>query len=272
MSAVVLTFPFLLGTDIAVAGLSASHRVVDAAPTVMTGLGKACHLTSILRLQGDLISNRPMDDPLGVSIGQAAALYGLAPSTLRWWESQRGLPEPPRVNGRRVYTETELRRIGLAYLCCVVAAMPLEQSSVVTSGSRNRRWQSTVRHHAELIEEKIKQLQSAHAYLLHLLQCPDDDIVSQCPDLDDELMSHTPRRRIATQGLVAAARSISHSEPAQRQRDENGSARDENAAPSGRCAICAGPLNQPARGRRRTYCSRACQQRQYRRNADRPSV
>jgi MerR family copper efflux transcriptional regulator len=149
-----------------------------------------------------------MSDLLGVSIGQAAALYGLAPSALRWWESQGALPDPPRVNGRRVYTETELRRIGLAYLCCVVGAMPLEQASVVTSGSRNRHWQSTVKRHTELIEEKIRQLQSAHAYLLHLLQCPDDDIVRECPDLDDELMRHTPRRRIATQGLVAAAQSV----------------------------------------------------------------
>lgn len=227
------------------------------------------NLTSILRLQGDLMSNRRMDTPQGVSIGQAAALFGLAPSTLRWWESQRVLPEPPRVNGRRVYTETELRRIGLAYLCCVVGAMPLEQTSVVTSGSRNRHWQSTVQRQAGLIQEKIEQLQSAHAYLLHLLQCPDDDIVRQCPDLDDELMSHTPRRRIATEGLVAAAQSISHGAQGQPQRDENDSLRDENALASGRCVVCMEPFAQQARGRRRTYCSRACQQRQYRRNAHR---
>ncbi|MGW6461299.1 MerR family transcriptional regulator [Streptomyces sp. NPDC055078] len=213
-----------------------------------------------------------MDDPRGVSIGRAAALYGLAPSTLRWWESQRVLPEPPRVNGRRVYTETELRRIGLAYLCCVVGVMPLEQSSVVTAGSRNQHWQSTVRRHAGLIEEKIRQLESAHGYLLHLLRCPDDDIVGQCPDLDDELMKHTPRGRFAPPGLVAAAQSIPLRAPARRERDETDLPRDEKSTAAGRCAVCAAPFSQPARGRRRTYCSRACQQRQYRRNADRRSA
>ncbi|MFD9721804.1 hypothetical protein [Streptomyces sp. NPDC059076] len=147
--------------------------------------------------------------------------------------------------------------------------MPLEQTSVVTSGSRNRHWQSTVQRQAGLIQEKIEQLQSAHAYLLHLLQCPDDDIVKQCPDLDDELMSHTPRRRIATEGLVAAAQSIAHGAQGQPQRDESDSLRDENALASGRCVVCMEPFVQQARGRRRTYCSRACQQRQYRRNAHR---
>ncbi|GAA0935768.1 MerR family transcriptional regulator [Nonomuraea longicatena] len=196
-----------------------------------------------------------MSDSDGVSIGQAAALYGLPPSTLRWWEAQGVLPEPPRVNGRRVYTETDLRRLGLAYLCCVTGAMPLEQAAVVTLGSRNPHWQSTVRHQAGLIEEKIRRLRSAHEYLLHLLRCPDDDIVGQCPDLDGELVRHTPRGRVAAADLVAAAQAVLRS-------DETGPPRDE-------CAVCGGSFTQPASGRRRRYCSRACRQRRYRENASR---
>ncbi|MER5770834.1 MerR family DNA-binding transcriptional regulator [Streptomyces sp. NPDC001985] len=205
-----------------------------------------------------------MNTPLGVSIGQAAALFGLAPSTLRWWESQRVLPEPPRVNGQRIYTETGLRRVGLAYLCCVVGAMPLEQAAVVTAGGREQHWQSTVRDQARLIEEKIGQLRSAHAYLLHLVECPDDDIVGLCPDLDLELVDHTPRGRVATHGLVAAARSIPRRAAGRRQRDETPPQREEIPVPPPRCAVCAGPVARAARGRRRTYCSRACQQRRYR--------
>ncbi|MFI0480259.1 MerR family transcriptional regulator [Actinomadura sp. 9N215] len=206
-----------------------------------------------------------MSDPLGVSIGKAAALYGLAPSTLRWWESQRVLPEPPRVNGRRVYTETELRRIGLAYLCCVTGAMSLEQTSVVTSGtSSNQRWRSTVKQHTEQIEEKIKELQRAHEYLLILLECPDDDIVAECTHLDDELKNHTPRGSVATQPLVTATQSLPHRPSPRARRDETSPPRDETATPTSRCAVCANPLTQPATGRRRRYCSRACQQRHHR--------
>ncbi|WP_093170833.1 MerR family DNA-binding transcriptional regulator [Sinosporangium album] len=210
-----------------------------------------------------------MSNPPGVSIGQAAALYRLAPSTLRWWESQRVLPEPPRTNGRRVYTETGLRHIGLAYLCCVTAAMPLEHASVVTSGNRNHDWQGTVRRHADAVEEKIKQMQSAHAYLLHLLQCPDDDIVTECPDLDDELMNHTPRGLVTAQSLVTAAQSIPPRGATHQKRDETDSQRDEKAPTPDRCTVCTKPFTQRARGRRRKYCSRACQQRHYRQGTNR---
>ncbi|GAA1079482.1 MerR family DNA-binding transcriptional regulator [Nocardiopsis composta] len=186
------------------------------------------------------MSNGETGDRPGVTIGRAAALYGLAPSTLRWWESQQVLPEPPRANGRRVYTEAELRRIGLAYLCCVVGAMPLEQASAVTSGRGNRDWRRAVERHVGLIEEEVRRLRGAHGYLLHLLHCPDDDIVEQCPDLDGELMSRTPRGLAAGQSLVAAAQSApprAHHRPAGVTERAGGvmrAPRTRTAAPSAR--------------------------------------
>lgn len=224
------------------------------------------------------MSNGPMDDPRGVPIGRAAALYGLSPSTLRWWESRGALPEPARADGHRVYTEDDLRRIGLAYLCHVTGAMTLDQTSDVTSGDRDRRWQETVRGHVGEIEERIRRLEGARGYLLHLLRCPDDDIVARCPDLDGELAAHTPRGRVAARDIVAAARSV----PAGREvrdirnglngrdeRDGTGPARDEKGGATGSCSVCAAPFTRSVRGRPREYCSRACRQRRYRRSADR---
>lgn len=218
------------------------------------------------------MSNGAVRAPLGVSIGQAAALYGLVPSTLRWWEAQGVLPEPPRVNGRRVYTEIELRRIGLAYLCCVVGGMPLDQAALVTAGGhRNREWQAAVRRHAELVEARIARLRSALGYLSHLSLCPDDDVVRECPHLDGELATHTPRGLVAADALVTAARSFPHAH-ARSRRDEIGPPRDKNLAPLGRCAVCAGEFAQPTRGRKRVYCSPACRQRRYRTTTRRPSA
>ncbi|WP_017596078.1 helix-turn-helix domain-containing protein [Nocardiopsis potens] len=208
-----------------------------------------------------------MSDQHGVSIGQAAALYGVAPSTLRWWESQRVLPEPPRAGGRRVYTEAELRRVGLAYLCRVTGAMPLEQASVVTSGSRNAHWQRTVKRHAEVLEEKIRELRSAREYLMHLLECPGDDIVEECPWLDGELRDRTPRGRLPEQGLVDAAQSAPRHGPLPGGRDGTGDPCDGTSAAPSRCIVCADAFSQPPTGRRRRYCSRACRQRHYRKNA-----
>lgn len=208
-----------------------------------------------------------MDTARGVSIGQAAALFGLAPSTLRWWEAQGVLPEPPRINGRRVYAESELRRIGLAHLCCITGAMPLEQAAMVTSASAERHWQGEVHRHVHVLDDKIRQLQAARDYLLHLSQCPDDDIVNNCPYLDHELVKHTPRRHSAAVGLVAAAQALTGASPRQHVRDEIMSVGDEIAADLARCAVCDEPVPRTARGRPRKYCSRACRQRRYRQAA-----
>ncbi|MGX1807178.1 helix-turn-helix domain-containing protein [Nocardia sp. NPDC055321] len=205
-----------------------------------------------------------MDSPRVVSIGQAAALFGLTPSTLRWWESEGVLPAPPRRNGHRVYDEPALRRIGLAYLCRVTGAMPLQHAATVTNGSRNAHWHNSVRSHADQLADRIDQLRSAHAYLLHLLQCPDDDIVGDCPDLAAELIEHTPRGRIAGTDLLDAAGSHPEHPPTRPPRDETTRARDENRARPDCCAVCATPLARATRGRRRVYCSRACQQKRYR--------
>ncbi|WP_278265306.1 MerR family transcriptional regulator [Nocardia sp. AG03] len=208
-----------------------------------------------------------MSDPVGVSIGKAAALYDVAPSTLRWWESQRVLPEPARVNGRRVYDESDLRRIGLAYLCCVTSAMSLEQAAVVTVGRRNELWQRTVRSHAAALARKIEELQSARDYLTHLLECADDDIVDECPWLDGELMSRTPRGRVPVAGFVAAAQAVSPRRDHAERCDETAAPCVETSPTLGHCVICASVFAQPGTGRRRRYCSRACRQRHYRETA-----
>jgi predicted site-specific integrase-resolvase len=40
-----------------------------------------------------------------LSIGDVAALYGLSPSTLRWWEKLGVVAAAARAGGRRVYDE-----------------------------------------------------------------------------------------------------------------------------------------------------------------------
>ncbi|WP_433701031.1 MerR family transcriptional regulator [Nocardiopsis sp. CA-288880] len=216
-----------------------------------------------------------MGNASGIPIGEAAALYGLAPSTLRWWEARRVLPEPPRVNGRRVYTEADLRRVGLAYLCSVTGAMPLEQVAVVTNGAGNAEWQRAVIEQAADIENRIGRLRSAHAYLLHLLKCPDDDILAECPHLDGELARHTPRGSVhagGTEGAAAPPGPVRRPAPGRRLHDEKAFRRDERGRAAGLCAVCAEPVVQPAHGRRRRYCSRACRQRRYRERAARRQV
>ncbi|MFH9069882.1 MerR family transcriptional regulator [Streptomyces alboflavus] len=215
--------------------------------------------------------------PGAVSIGEAAALYGLAPSTVRWWERRGVLNPPARDGGKRRYGDPDLRRIGVAYLCCVVGAMPLDQAAVVTSGkSTNSAWQGTVGAQITQLEQRIEELTAARDYLRHLLSCTDDDM-AECPVLEGELSARTPRGRVAATDLVTAARTARSGG----ERHEGASARDVNPAAErpardrnpGLCPGCRGPLTRSPRGRPRTYCSRACRQRAYRgRQSDRTSA
>ncbi|MER6914784.1 MerR family transcriptional regulator [Streptomyces sp. NPDC000594] len=218
----------------------------------------------------------------GVSIGEAAALYGIAPSTVRWWERQGVLDPPARGGGKRLYGEDDLRRLGLAYLCCVVGRMSLDQAAVVTSGrAALSTWQHTIDEQMELLEGRIGQLEAALEYLRHLRLCEDDDIVRDCPVLESELSAHTPRGRVPGADLVTAARAARGGGA----RREGVAVRDEIpagnpvASPPGdetpdgrgpvRCSGCRGPVVPSSRGRRRRYCSAACRQRAYRsRRAD----
>ncbi|MFD9910291.1 MerR family transcriptional regulator [Streptomyces sp. NPDC059063] len=186
----------------------------------------------------------------GVSIGEAAALYGIAPSTVRWWESRGVLAPPAREGGKRVYGDTDLRRIGLAYLCCVVGRMPLDQAAVVTSGKATRDvWQDAIDAQIAQVERQIGQLEAARDYLRHCLSCTDDDIAGECPVLDSELAAHTPRGRARCDESVGV-----------------GPERDEKLCPG-----CRAPVTRPPRGRPRMYCSPACRQRAYRARRGRPS-
>ncbi|CPT41725.1 Putative transcriptional regulator%2C MerR family [Mycobacteroides abscessus] len=191
-----------------------------------------------------------------VNIGEAAALYDLAPSTLRWWEKQGVLSSPAQHSGRRTYTERDLRCIGIAYLCCITGMMPLRQAAIVTSHSAQPdTWRSAVTEQVAEISARIERLHRARDYLNHLLCCQNEDIVD-CPYLDGELRLRTPRGRAGGTDLVSAARGAGY---------ESAPARDETAAGQpGRCGFCGGQLSNHSKGRPQRYCSPACKQRAYR--------
>ncbi len=162
-----------------------------------------------------------------VHIGEAAALYGLAPSTVRWWEQQGVLNPPARDGNRRLYDDADLRRLGLAYLCCVVGRMPLDQAAVVTSGKAARDdWQEAIDAQLVRLERTIAELEAARGYLRHALNCTSDDIAGSCTIMDAELTARTPRGRFPDSDLVTAARTArGHAEGGEPPRDENAAAR-----------------------------------------------
>lgn len=196
------------------------------------------------------------------TIGDVAALYDLPASTLRWWEKQGVLPAPARTSAQRVYDEQALSRIGLAYLCCVIGRMPLAAAAVITSGRPgNDEWQRTLADQIDHIEQQITRLQHARTHLDRLRRCPDDDPVTQCPYLVEDILEHTPRGRAAPHG------------PATRRPRSSGPTVPGDGTLCGsagsRCRQCGAALPEVSRGRKREYCSPRCRQRACRQRAAR---
>lgn len=193
-------------------------------------------------------NGRMRDETLG--IGEAAGLFGLAPSTLRWWD-RCGLLDPQRAaHGRRGSGEAELNRFALGHMARRSGRLSLAEIASLAVGPTARgdqpRWHGTVRSRITIVEEQLAELASARAYLLHLLECHRDDL-AECPVFTQHVRDRYPR----PWDVVATA-----------ERDET----EARAAPPGEdpCRTCGRPLSQPQTGRRRAYCSRACQQRAYR--------
>lgn len=93
-----------------------------------------------------------------LTIGDVAKRVGLQPSALRYYEEIGLLPEPERVNGRRVYTAEIFRPIASIQLA-KQAGFTLEEIGVLLYGAEGE----TAAHYAErwqqLAQEKLQELE-----------------------------------------------------------------------------------------------------------------
>jgi DNA-binding transcriptional MerR regulator len=125
------------------------------------------------------------------SIGEAARRFGVAVSTLRWWEKCGLLTPASWQSGRRRYGQAELRRIALIQLCQNTAMMSLEEIGALLAGStRNGGWRAAVRQRIAVCDERLARLTTARAYLSHMLECPSDHPVDTCPYLAEHIDQH----------------------------------------------------------------------------------
>ncbi|WP_020667225.1 MerR family transcriptional regulator [Amycolatopsis nigrescens] len=122
-----------------------------------------------------------MDAPL--SIGDTAARFQLAVSTLHYWE-RRGLIEPWRRGGRRYFDQEQLYRIALIRLWRDTASMSLDDIAAVLAG---RDWRRTVTARVAAIDTRITELGAAREYLSYLLNCTRDNPLTECERLRSEV-------------------------------------------------------------------------------------
>ncbi|MGJ5893834.1 MerR family transcriptional regulator [Streptomyces niveiscabiei] len=120
-------------------------------------------------------------------VGEVASRFGVAVSTLYWWEKE-GLLAPARHAGRRVYGAADLRRIALIQLMQGTAMMSLPDIAALIAGGRDDQdWHTSAERRLADCEEQLTRLNRARTYLRHLLTCPSTHPVDQCPYLADEI-------------------------------------------------------------------------------------
>ncbi|GAA2110531.1 hypothetical protein GCM10009802_07750 [Streptomyces synnematoformans] len=123
-------------------------------------------------------------------MGEVAARFGVAVSTLHWWEKQ-GLLAPARRAGRRVYGDADLRRIALIQLMQGTAMMSLPEIAVLlASSTADRDWRTAVGDRLATCDEQLARLTSARAHLAHMLTCPSDHPVDECTYLAEEIHAY----------------------------------------------------------------------------------
>ena len=135
-----------------------------------------------------------------IGIGEAAAKFGLAVSTLRYWEG-RGLVTPARLRGTwRRYGADELHRIGLIQMWRDTGMLSLDEIAAVLAGTvPDRGWRTAVIGRLAVLSEQQCRLAAARDHLEHLLTCPEDHPAQRCP----HLRRMTSERMAATAGRVS---------------------------------------------------------------------
>ncbi|MGW0760709.1 helix-turn-helix domain-containing protein [Streptomyces sp. NPDC002814] len=143
-------------------------------------------------------------EPSVHGIGEVAARFDIAVSTLRWWE-KCGLLSPARASGRRVYGDSDVRRIALIQLLQRTTLMSLPEISALLAGtSKDGDWRTAVKGRVTECEAQLARLTAARAYLAHLLDCPNDHPTDQCPHLAEELDHYLTTGRVPRPPSIAA--------------------------------------------------------------------
>ena len=113
-----------------------------------------------------------------ISIGEAAARFGLETHVLRHWEDM-GLLRPARTSAdRRVYAREDLVRIAVI-VRSKAAGMSLEQIGVLLDEGAPDRHRVLEAHVADL-DRRMEEMRISREMTLHAFACEQHDLTS-CP-------------------------------------------------------------------------------------------
>ena len=126
-----------------------------------------------------------------VPIGEVARRFGVAVSTLRYYD-ELGILEPAELRGSgRHYGRPELERLALIQMLQAGGLRLDEIADLIAGAASGRTWQQILDTRLGELDAQIARMTAARDALAHMLTCPDDDPVRECPylaaDLDERV-------------------------------------------------------------------------------------
>ncbi|AWB91809.1 MerR family transcriptional regulator [Aeromicrobium chenweiae] len=114
-----------------------------------------------------------------LSIGAAAARFGLATHVLRHWEDL-GLLRPERNSAdRRLYGDDDLVRIAVI-LRSKAAGMSLDQIGVLLDDDHGPKRHAVLQEHLADLDRRMEEMRLSRAMTVHAFECEAHDI-TRCP-------------------------------------------------------------------------------------------
>ena len=110
------------------------------------------------------------------TIGEVASRTGLAASAIRYYESVGIVPKPARKNGRRIYDEDWMRRLGICLLAqeagfSLKEIQQLTQRLARPNAPPSKTWQNAAKSKLSALQEQKERITQMEQLLNNLLRC-----------------------------------------------------------------------------------------------------
>ena len=121
------------------------------------------------------------------SISEVARSFGVAVSTLRYYDELGLLPPAGRRGNVRYYGRTELRRLALVQRLHNQGMVSLADTAALLTDTPERAGRDVLASTIDTIRQRVDDLTAARRLLEHLLSCPHPDPARDCAHLQAEL-------------------------------------------------------------------------------------
>lgn len=121
-----------------------------------------------------------------MTIGEAAAVIGVATSTLRYYERRGLVRADARESGQRRYSAATVRRLVFVRML-QDAGLSLDDVEGILAADDNAEWKAIARDRLAALDEELARLQHARELLAAALLCRFDHPLDECRVMNAEI-------------------------------------------------------------------------------------